>query len=65
MVKACDKLQLMLKVTVYERWGTGALAEFWENPENFPDGGFAAVKELFEALRARREASAAGKPKGD
>ena len=55
LVKACDKLQLMLKVTVYERWGTGALAEFWENPDNFPDGGFDVVKELFEELRRRRE----------
>ena len=54
LVKACDKLQLMLKVTVYERWGTGALGEFWDNPDNFPDGGFEVVKELFEALRERR-----------
>ena len=54
LVKACDKLQLMLKVAVYERWGTGALAEFWDNPDNFPDGGYPAVKELFEELRARR-----------
>lgn len=54
LVKACDKLQLMLKVAVYERWGTGALSEFWANPENFPDGGFPVVKELFEALRTRR-----------
>lgn len=54
LVKACDKLQLMLKVAVYERWGTGALGEFWDNPENFPDGGFEVVKELFEALRERR-----------
>jgi len=59
-VKACDKLQLMLKVAVYERWGTGALAEFWDNPENFPDVGpddFPAVRELFEALRERRSES--------
>jgi 5'-deoxynucleotidase len=54
LVKACDKLQLMLKVAVYEQWGTGALGEFWENPENFPDGGFAVVRELFEGLRGRR-----------
>ena len=58
LVKACDKLQLMLKVAVYERWGTGALAEFWDNPDNFPDGGFPAVRELFEALRERRNAGA-------
>lgn len=57
LVKACDKLQLMLKVAVYERWGTGALSEFWDNPDNFPDGGFPAVKELFEALRERRNRS--------
>ena len=57
LVKACDKLQLMLKVAVYERWGTGALAEFWDNPDNFPDGGFPAVRELFEALRERRNGS--------
>jgi 5'-deoxynucleotidase len=55
LVKACDKLQLMLKVSVYERWGAGGLAEFWHNPDNFPDGGFAPVRELFEELRRRRE----------
>jgi len=54
LVKACDKLQLMLKVNVYESWGSTGLREFWDNPENFPDGGFAPVRELFEALRARR-----------
>lgn len=55
LVKACDKLQLMLKVAAYERWGAAGLAEFWDNPENFPDGGFAPVRELFEALRRRRQ----------
>ncbi len=55
LVKACDKLQLMVKVSAYERWGAGALGEFWDHPDNFPDGGFAPVRELFEALRARRE----------
>jgi putative hydrolase of HD superfamily len=59
LVKACDKLQLMLKVAVYERWGTGALAEFWDNPDNFPDGGFPVVAELFEELRARHRGPAA------
>src|SRR5689334_14207170 len=54
LVKACDKLQLMLKVAVYERWGEGALSEFWDNPDNFPDGGFPAVAELFQELRVRR-----------
>jgi putative hydrolase of HD superfamily len=54
LVKACDKLQLMLKVAVYERWGAGGLGEFWENSGNFPDGGFAPVRALFDELRARR-----------
>lgn len=54
LVKACDKLQLMLKVAAYERWGAGGLSEFWENEENFPDlseGGIEPVRELFEELR--------------
>jgi len=59
LVKACDKLQLMLKVSVYERWGACGLREFWDNPENFPDGGFGPVRELFEELRRRREATLA------
>ena len=59
LVKACDKLQLMIKVFCYERWGARGLAEFWRNPANFPDppeaGGFAAVHELFQDLFRRRE----------
>ncbi|MDX1643122.1 MAG: HD domain-containing protein [Thermoanaerobaculia bacterium] len=54
-VKACDKLQLMIKVTVYEGWGTGELAEFWQNEKNFPDGGFEPVRRLFDQLRRWRE----------
>jgi putative hydrolase of HD superfamily len=55
LVKACDKLQLMLKVAVYESWGSGALAEFWENPDNFPIPGIEPVDELFAELRRRRD----------
>ena len=54
LVKACDKLQLMIKAAAYEHWGAGGLGEFWDNPDNFPDGGFAPVRELFEELRRRR-----------
>lgn len=53
-VKACDKLQLLLKVTAYEHAGAGALGEFWRNEANFPSGEFEAVTRLFEELRARR-----------
>jgi putative hydrolases of HD superfamily len=53
LVKACDKLQLMLKVAVYESWGSGALAEFWDNLDNFPAAGIEPVDQLLAELRAR------------
>jgi putative hydrolases of HD superfamily len=53
-VSACDKLQLMLKVALYEGWGASGLAEFWGNDANFPDQEFPAVRRLFDALRRRR-----------
>jgi putative hydrolase of HD superfamily len=56
LVRACDKLQLMVKVFVYERWGATGLSEFWENTINFPQSGFAPVDELLADLRRRREA---------
>ena len=59
LVAACDKLQLMLKVTLYEEWGATGLAEFWGNPENFPSEEFAPVAELVAALRARHAAALA------
>lgn len=55
LVKACDKLQLMLKVSVYESWGARGLAEFWRHPENFPEAEFEVVREVFEELRHLRE----------
>jgi putative hydrolases of HD superfamily len=61
-VKACDKLQLMLKVSVYERWGHRGLAEFWGNPANFPPSGFAAVDALFADLRSLRAAASEPAP---
>jgi putative hydrolase of HD superfamily len=54
-VRACDRLQLMLKASVYERWGHGGLAEFWDNPANFPTEEFPTVRGLFHELRAWRE----------
>lgn len=60
LVKACDKLQLMIKVAVYEGWGSGGLAEFWDNPDNFPAPGIEPVDRLIADLRARRAASPGG-----
>lgn len=55
LVKACDKLQLMIKVAVYESWGEGRLAEFWDNPDNFPDPAFPAVREVLDELLRRHD----------
>jgi len=57
LVKACDKLQLMIKVAVYESWGATGMTRFWDNPDNFFDGGFDLVRQLYEELKARRDAS--------
>jgi putative hydrolases of HD superfamily len=62
LVKACDKLQLMLKVATYERWGSGALEEFWHNEGNFVDGGFAEIADLYRQLRDRRGHAPGGRP---
>lgn len=63
LVKACDKLQLLVKVDVYQAWGAGGLAEFWGNPANFPaagpDGDLAAVREVLEELLADHPGHAA------
>ena len=55
LVKACDKLQLMLKVAAYERWGSTGLAEFWDNEDNFPDFGIEPVRELLDELREHHD----------
>ena len=54
LARACDKLQLMIKVFHYERWGATGLAEFWDNEFNFPEAGFGPVDELLAELRRRR-----------
>ena len=63
-VRACDKLQLMIKVTVYESWGHRGLAEFWGNPANFPKSEFASIESLFRSLQERATARPAATPVG-
>lgn len=53
-VKACDGLQLLLKVHAYEVAGHAGLEEFWPEPSGFDDGGFEAVGRLYADLRERR-----------
>ena len=63
-VRACDKLQLMIKVTVYESWGHRGLAEFWGNPANFPHSEFASIETLFRKLQERATSHPAANPAG-
>lgn len=53
IVKAADKLQLMIKVLVYEKQGRGGLEEFWDNPKNFRDAGLPIARQIFETIAAR------------
>ena len=57
VVKAADKLQMMIKALTYEQQGRGRLSDFWVNPGNFADLGIAPAGAIFEAI-ARR----AGRP---
>lgn len=53
LVKACDKLQLLVKVAAYQSWGEGALDEFWRHEGNYPSDEFPPVAELAAELRER------------
>ncbi len=53
IVKAADKVQMMIRAHAYEAQGRGRLDEFWENPGNFRDQDLSFAKRIFDALRAR------------
>lgn len=53
VVKAADKIQMMIKALVYARQQRGHLAEFWVNPKNFDDRGIDVAREIFDAIAAR------------
>ena len=53
IVKAADKIQMMVKALVYGRQGRGDLHEFWMNDKNFRDRGIGVAREVFELLRTR------------
>jgi 5'-deoxynucleotidase YfbR-like HD superfamily hydrolase len=55
-VRACDRLQLLLKAAVYESWGHGGMGEFWERAEQRPPSEFESVEGLTRELTARRAA---------
>ncbi|MEM9290914.1 MAG: HD domain-containing protein [Acidobacteriota bacterium] len=53
-VKACDKLQLMIKISAYEGWGAKGLDEFWNNAGDRPGEEFDSVAKVFAGLLERR-----------
>jgi putative hydrolases of HD superfamily len=58
IVKAADKLHVMVKAMSYEQQRRGSLDEFWRNPGNFRDMGLPVAARIFDRLCAR-----AGKPR--
>jgi 5'-deoxynucleotidase YfbR-like HD superfamily hydrolase len=54
IVKAADKIQMMIKALSYERQGRGALQPFWDNPANFRHMELPVANRVFENLRRRR-----------
>ncbi len=58
IVKAADKLQMMIKALVYERQGRGELSDFWENARNFRTMDLPLAERLYDRLCAR-----AGRPR--
>ena len=50
VVKAADKVQMMIKVLAYERQRGAMLEDFWHNPKNFDERGVTAAGEVFDAI---------------
>jgi len=53
IVKAADKVQMMVKALRYDGQGRGGLEDFWNNPGNFADQGLPEARAMFEAIVAR------------
>ena len=55
VVKAADKIQMMVKVLRYERTRGASLEDFWQNPKNFDDRGLLLASEIFDAICVRAQ----------
>jgi len=53
IVKAADKLQMMIKALVYEKQQRGHLAEFWANPKNFRDMQLPLASRVYDRICER------------
>jgi putative hydrolase of HD superfamily len=62
IVRAADKVQMMVKVLGYDREGRGDLSDFWANANyNEHDWGIDIARELFREIRRRHEAQLRGR----
>jgi putative hydrolase of HD superfamily len=52
IVKAADRIQMLVKAAIYEKQGRGDVARFFEGRD--PSFGIPVVDEVFERLRERR-----------
>lgn len=57
MVKAADKLELMHRILMYEKFHNGRLDEFWTWEKNFRWEGIPAARTLFNAMKRRHRAN--------
>jgi 5'-deoxynucleotidase YfbR-like HD superfamily hydrolase len=57
IVRAADKVQMMIKVLIYEGQRQGDLEDFWNNPKNYRDAGLEMAREVYAEVcrRAGRE----------
>lgn len=53
-VKACDRLQLLIKVRAYEAAGHRGLDDFWQAPDEWAQE-FAAIRDLAASIRRERD----------
>ena len=52
--KSVDKLQMMLKVLIYQSEGRGNLDDFWNFDDNFIESGIPLLDEMFTEIRNLR-----------
>ena len=53
IVKAADKLQMMIKAHAYGGQKRGQLDEFWQSPRNFRDMGLPLARRVYDRLCER------------
>ena len=58
LIRGVDKLQMMIKVLIYESEGTGYLADFWNYEKNFVSVGIPLVDRIFARIKELRGSAA-------